>query len=58
MLSYGKADQDMTGMVTTLMQKGFSYLLPDGRVETKSPTDWARTPVHVLAPIHRARAGD
>ena len=41
----------MTGMVTTLMQKGFSYLLSDRRVESKSSTDSASTAIHVLAPM-------
>jgi uncharacterized membrane protein YoaK (UPF0700 family) len=41
----------MTGMVTTLMQQGFSYFLPDGGVESKSATDSAGTAIHVLAPM-------
>lgn len=41
----------MTGMVTTLMQKGFSYLLPDRSLEGKTPTDSASTAIHVLAPM-------
>ena len=41
----------MTGMVTTLMQKGFSYLLPDRNVESKASTDSVNTAIHVLAPM-------
>jgi uncharacterized membrane protein YoaK (UPF0700 family) len=41
----------MTGMVTTLMQKVFSYLLPDRSLEGKPPTDSASTGIHVLAPM-------
>ena len=41
----------MTGMVTTLMQKGFSYLLPDRTLEGKTQTDSASTAIHVLAPM-------
>ena len=41
----------MTGMVTTLMQKGFSYLLSDRCVKGKSSTDSASTAIHILAPM-------
>jgi uncharacterized membrane protein YoaK (UPF0700 family) len=41
----------MTGMVTTLMQKGFGYLLSDRSVEGNSSRDSASTAIHVLGPM-------
>jgi uncharacterized membrane protein YoaK (UPF0700 family) len=41
----------MTGMVTTLIQKGFSYWLSDRSVENKSARDSASVAIHVLAPM-------
>jgi len=41
----------MTGMATTLMQKGFSYFLTEAGVESKPATDSASAAIHVLAPM-------
>ena len=41
----------MTGMATTLMQKGFSYFLPEARLESKPSTDSASATIYVLAPM-------
>ena len=41
----------MTGMVTTLMQRGFGYLLSDRSVAGKSARDSANTAIRVLAPM-------
>ncbi|MBV8274080.1 MAG: DUF1275 domain-containing protein [Verrucomicrobia bacterium] len=41
----------MTGMVTSLVQKGFGYWLFDRSVESESSRDSASTAIHVLAPM-------
>jgi uncharacterized membrane protein YoaK (UPF0700 family) len=41
----------MTGMVTTLMQRGFGYLLSDRNVESSSARDSASTAIQVLGPM-------
>lgn len=41
----------MTGMVTTLMQKAFGYLLSDLTVASESARDAAGTAIHVIAPM-------
>jgi uncharacterized membrane protein YoaK (UPF0700 family) len=41
----------MTGMVTTLVQKSFGYLLSGRNVESKSSRDSASTAIRILAPM-------
>jgi uncharacterized membrane protein YoaK (UPF0700 family) len=41
----------MTGMVTSLVQKGFAYFLSKRNAESRSSTDSASTAIRVLAPM-------
>jgi uncharacterized membrane protein YoaK (UPF0700 family) len=41
----------MTGMVTSLMQKGFGYLLSGRGVANESARDAAGSAIHVIAPM-------
>jgi uncharacterized membrane protein YoaK (UPF0700 family) len=41
----------MTGMVTSLVQKGFAYFLSERNAESRSSTDSASTAIRVLAPM-------
>ncbi|MFY9985608.1 MAG: YoaK family protein [Chthoniobacterales bacterium] len=41
----------MTGMVTSLVQKGFAYFLSERNAESRSSTDSASTAIRILAPM-------
>ena len=41
----------LTGMVTTFMQKGYSHLFPDHRIESKPSTVSTSTTIQVIGPM-------
>ena len=41
----------MTGMVTTLIQKGYTHLFPDHRIESKPATVSTSTTIQVIGPM-------